>query len=273
MRVEDLKLFPKNLPVKKTKRPPVSLSMAGHCRMELWLAGHEREPEPVDVRTQRIFDVGHLTESAVFDTVRIWDPETQSAHEIGPWWPTLGELYDPSSGEMIDLTKTEANDRQREVEVAGLKGHIDAITRVGGEFFVVDTKTMGSMSWKYSQKKDYATDVFGKEYLSQQVMYMEGLRLGGGVAPKRAFLLCYNRDTLEFYVRFLDYDQAVVADGVERLSWAKSEQAPEPDHQWSRGQQIPLRCGYCNFKVSCADYRGEKLSLSTGKGAQKWFVS
>jgi hypothetical protein len=269
--VADLKLFPSSLPVKPSKRPPVSLSMSGHCRMELWLAGHGREPEKVDVKTQRIFDVGHLTESAVFDTVKIWDPETQAAHDIGPWWPTLGELYDPTTGEMIDLSRAEANDRQREVEVAGYKGHIDAVTKVG-EFFVVDTKTMSSISWRYSQKKNYSTDVFGKEYLAQQTMYMEGLRLQGGIAPERAFLLCYNRDSLEFYVRFLDYYKSVVDDSLERLSWASSEKPPEPDHEWQKGHEVPLRCAYCNFKASCAEQRGEGL-YRTGKGEGKWVVS
>ena len=68
-----------------TNRPAVensnlSLSMGGHCRMELWLRANGYKPEPVTPSAERVFEYGDVMEALVFDEMTI------GGRPVGNWW-------------------------------------------------------------------------------------------------------------------------------------------------------------------------------------------
>jgi hypothetical protein len=245
--------------------------MAGHCRTKIWLAAQGVKPEPFADKTEMIFGAGDVYEALVLDGITIYNPETKRTETRGPWWgKEITEIGDPTTGEMIDAREVRIHNRQEEVVVDGVVGHLDGIARFNAEFVVMDVKSMSDWSYKQMFKKVLLEDVFSREYVFQQHFYMEGKRIQpGGVQPSRAALICINKSTCEAMLRFIPYDPRVVVEMKERLAWRASPQAPIPEWEWEAGRTIPLRCGYCEFRQGCAGLRGVNL---IEKGA-KWEVA
>lgn len=242
--------------------------MAGHCRMEIYLASKGYVPEtPLD-GAQRTFDLGHTVERLMFEGI----PEL----DIPRWWPNrIPELVDYSTGEVIIPAKIELQDRQDEVEVEGFIGHVDALGGPG-EFFVFDCKTVPGRSWEKNINSNLLENPFSRENVMQMQFYLEGERRKRPALfseESRAGLVYYNKENSRIMIRFVKYDRELVKEVIERLSWAKSGSEPVPDWAWQKGADIPLRCGYCSFKHHCAEMRGQALTLRQERGQPKWSVS
>jgi hypothetical protein len=261
---------------KAIERPAVSLSMAGHCRAEIWLAAHgygREEPQP---KVQRKFDLGHLIEMAVFDVTQT--PNGSQA-QLLPWWPhRIDEVTDYSTGITYNPKEILVDNRQMEVDVDGFKGHLDG---VGGPdpYRVMDSKSMPAYSFARNIKDDLLSNVFSREMVIQQNLYIHGLNQSGALSVPVTdwMLVMVNRDDLSVAVRAGKLDMALVKEGRERLSWARSTSEPVPDWEWRKGEDIPLRCAYCDRRGPCAEIRGQGLEMRIEKGARamqpKWRVA
>jgi hypothetical protein len=252
-----------------TMRPPVSLSSAGHCRMELWLAAHGRDKEPIAPRGKRTLDVGTLAEAAMFDGL----PGPYPDEPIGPWWPDMDEITDYSRRVTIKIADTKIIDRQREVKIGPFVGHIDGVMQWQDRNYVIDMKTTQGFGFKRHLTGDLMKDTFAREYCMQLQAYMgavlnEGGNLAGGL------LLFYNKENGKVMFRFVDKDPVLYAECVERLTQSGSPAEPFPDYEWTPGKKLPSRCSYCSFKTSCATQRGASLKTWVQKdGNQVWSVN
>lgn len=275
IKAAEAKLFPVELKDRKDsqiERPPVSLSMAGHCRMEIWLAAHGYPKEAALPGTQRTFDKGHVDEILMFDGIYCHDPESGTTDMRGPWWKTLGVIVDYSTGEQLNTEILSVQNRQDEVELFGLKGHIDGI--IGPEpMLVVDCKSMPGLTFKKNLSGNLMENPFSRENVFQVRMYVEAVGLKyPGIKVDGGILLLYNRENSRVAFRRIPNDPAILEEGKERLAWADSPAEPVPDWEWVTGMPIPLRCSYCAFRAPCAETRGKLLELQTTRDGPKWIV-
>lgn len=254
-----------------SERRPISISSAGHCRLEIWLSAHGFPEEEVTPTVRRKFEMGHLIEAAVFDSVTIPGGSADDG-KIGPWWTSLGTVTDHQTGKTYDTTKVEIADRQDEVEVDGFLGHVDAI---GGPepFRVMDSKSMPTYSFQRNIKDNLQSNPFTREQVVQQQMYLYGeQQKRPSLNPQEAMLVMVNRDDLAMAVRVIEYDPKLVEEGRERLSWARSEAEPKPDYAWIPGMDIPVRCSYCSFRDACSEVRGQAIVKRVEKYRPFWNV-
>lgn len=252
-------------------RPAISGSMCGHCRVEIWLLAHGGVREEVLPGTQRTFDLGFIVEAAMLRSITV-DIGLPAAVEVGPWFPHLGEVRDPATGKSFDTGESLVTDFQKEVSFAGYKGHIDGILRLSTGNYLLDVKTTQGHGFKRHKTNNLMLDPFAREYVCQLHFYMQGL-MDEGYEIHGGMLLFYNKENSQVMARFVDYDPVLVAEIKERLSWATKEGEPEPDWAWSRGSDIPMRCGYCGVKEACAELRGLSLGKRINKnGRPEWFV-
>lgn len=248
-------------------RPPVSGSMAGHCRNEIWLAANGHSKAIPDIDTQITFDMGHLMEQATFG----------GFPNMPPWWDRLEKLVDPISGFELDPSDYFVSHRQLEVEFEGFSGHIDVLLthRQTGELILPDMKTAGRYSFEKNMRENLTENVFTREYVCQLHDYLCGVRL---LMDKNAkmVLLFFNKDAKRgeprFGIRLVEYSPAIVSEIKERLAWARSHAMPEPEYVWTPDKPLPLRCQYCDLVTACAESRGAKL-YDGKKGLEAAFVS
>lgn len=245
-------------------RPPVSLSMSLHCRAKLWLAGHGYAGEKPTSQAQRTFDVGHMAERAMFDGY----PAGYVCDEaVGPWWFAESQIRDNSSGVVLTPSEWEVTDRQREVELAGYKGHIDALLRhkTDGTVLLPDMKTASSFGYDKSLTGDMLENPFSRQYVGQLHAYRLGL-LAQGQKVDGMLLLYYSKENSRLSFRYLPHMPEIDEEIHERLSWARAEAEPTPDYEWSEGRELPLVCSYCDHKTNCAALRGLGIQMGFKKG-------
>jgi hypothetical protein len=254
-----------------SERPPISGSMALHCRAELFLNAHGYKGEPILPGTQRTFDVGTIIEAVMLRGVLLGDLEDENGIVIVPWWKNLGEVKDAASGRSFTAADCKLSDFQREVTFAGVKGHLDALVDIDGLTYVLDVKTTQNFGYKRHLTGDLLEDPFAREYVGQLHFYMAGL-IAEGVPIAGGVLLFFNKEQSHVMCRFVDYDQSVVDEIEQRLKAANGKQFPTPDWVWREGEEIPLRSRYCSQKHNCAKMRGFVLELSVGgkNGSPTW---
>lgn len=243
--------------------------------MELWLLGHGYQGEPTLPGTQRTFDMGTLVEAAMLRGIELVVPNDDGgldAVKIGPWWETLGEVRDYSTNKSFVAAPDQLSDFQRLVSFAGYKGHIDAILTLDTGRYVLDTKSASGFSYDRAVTGDLNADTFAREYVGQVLGYREGL-IAEGEEIAGGILLYFNKEQSKVCARFIDPNPEIVEEMRERLSWAKNAAEPEADWVWVKGMEVPLRCGYCSLRESCAQVRGLSLSQQfDNKNRPKWIV-
>lgn len=262
-------------------RPAVSGSMALHCRQEIWLSAHGYAKEDAQPGANRTFDLGHMVEAAMFQSAKFISVDDDGNLEeriIGPWWDKnnpgyVGEIRDNKTGKTIQADMSQLSGFQRVVSFMGYKGHIDCLLKLDTGTYVADCKTTQGFGYDRALTNDLLTDVFAREYVGQLHFYMAGLRAEGEDITG-AVLIYFNKEQSKVMARFVDYDESIVTELKERLSWAKNEAEPVPDWEWIKGTAIPLRCGYCSFRQSCAQVRGLNLTQQFDKkNKPQWIVS
>ena len=153
-------------------------------------------------------------------------------------------------------------DEQREVEVDGVIGHIDAVI----DGVLIDSKSCSSFSFtKWSKDGVASDDAFG---------YMEQLS-GYSVAigrPRSGFLLV-DKQLGKLHLDLYDFEvrgtEEKVRDRIERLRLALSKESPpercfsdEPMGK-SGNHKLGLNCSYCTHKYRCWSDANEGVGLRT----------
>jgi len=236
--------------------------MALHCRMKIYLAAHGHPEEPHSAKTKRTFLRGHMFEKALFDG---FDEENPAL------WNELDTIQDYSRGIVLNPKEWTVSHRQGEMTYAGFQGHSDALLthKVDGTVLLPDSKAVGCLSYKMTLTKDLLENPFSRGYVGQLHAYRRGY-IDQGQKIDGMLLIYYNVCSSEIMFRVVDYEPELDVEIAERLSWAKSPAEPTPDYEWSTGSPIPLACGYCSFRQSCAAVRGVTLEQSFSKGKPVW---
>lgn len=182
---------------------------------------------------------------------------------------THGDIAEEMLLSTIEKTDHSVEGRQEEVELYGVKGHIDAI--IDGT--VCDIKSANSRGMeKFKRHQLERDDPFG--YLDQLGLYHEALREDKKVVDKDTIaFVAYDKElghvVLDRYpVKRRPWRQ--ILDGI-RVELAKTEPpnryySDEPDGK-SGNRQLCMQCRYCDFKEEC--WRDSNL----GTGLRKFIYS
>ena len=172
-----------------------------------------------------------------------------------------GHILEAVAIMLSKLAGYDVTDEQKEVEVNGVKGHIDC--KINGE--VVDIKTASRISFDKFQKGTVSEDdPFG--YLGQLSGYekAEGSSNGGFlVVSKDSGELCfYQPDSL---------DKLNISDRIKYLkSGLKLDTPPDPCYdpipEGTKGNmKLPRHCSYCSYKQECHKDSNDGKGLRTFK--------
>jgi len=203
-------------PAERNKKFSLRMSNIGKPARQLWFENkYEREDRAIAPHTFIKFLYGHLLEEIVLMLVR--------------------------------LAKHKVTDEQKEVEVSGIKGHIDC--KIDNE--VVDIKSASGFSFaKFKNETLREDDPFG--YIAQLTGYenAEGTNHGG--------LLVINKESGELTLyRPEELDKPVTRMMIEGLQRElKLDEPPPlcyaPVSDGSKGNmRLARNCVYCPFKFKC----------------------
>lgn len=203
-------------PTERNKRFSLRMSNIGKPARQLWFENkYEREDRAIAPHTFIKFLYGHLLEEIVLMLVR--------------------------------LAKHTVTDEQKEVEVSGVKGHIDC--KIDSE--VVDIKSASGFSFiKFKNETLREDDPFG--YVAQLTGYesAEGTNNGG--------LLVINKESGELTLyRPEELDKPVTRVMIEGLQRELKLDTPpplcyDPVPDGSKGNmRLARNCVYCSFKFKC----------------------
>jgi hypothetical protein len=199
--------------------------------------------------TLRLSNVGKPLRQLWFDVASGLEPEPLSPDT------KLKFLYGDVLEDLLILLAIEAGhtvtDLQKEVEVDGIKGHIDCVI----DGVLVDIKSASTYSWrKFNDRGIVNNDPFG--YIGQLSAYHHAMCLDTGgaflVIDKTLGHLClckFSKEELKEY------------DVRQRIATAKSVLSknvppkelcyqPEPDGK-SGNLRLPIGCSYCPYKKHC----------------------
>jgi len=201
-------------PKKQTKG--LRMSNIGRPARQLWYESrNETEPTPLKAPTHIKFLYGHLLEELLLLFAKI------AGHSV--------------------------SDEQKEVEVDGIKGHIDC--KIDGQ--VVDIKTASNFGFKkFKEGTLYQDDPFGYMYQLSGYETSEGTNEGG--------FLAINKETGELALYCPgDLTKPNVNGRIDSLkNKLKSDTPPEkcyqPVPEGKKGNmRLPTGCAYCGFKNEC----------------------
>lgn len=200
----------------------------------------------------------------------------QLAEPLDPW-TKLKFLYGNLLEEIILFLATEAGhdvkQRQAEVDVKGVKGHIDAVV----DGVLTDVKSASGYGMgKFKEHKLRDDDPFG--YIDQISFYSEGMHDDPAVSIKgEAAFLAVDKSNgqlvLDTY-RITDKDRAKIVEHVDQsITLVADPNMPDrgfsdvPDGQ-SGNRKLCMECSYCPYKDDC--WGGlRKFIYSTGP---RWYT-
>lgn len=209
------------------------MSGIGDCEKKQWYLSRNPDPEEIkpDGPTYLKFMIGDITEDVI-----LW---------------------------LAELSGHEVTNEQLEVEIEGVKGHIDS--EIDNE--LVDVKSASKYSFeKFKEgEKLYFQDSFG--YLDQISGY------AAAMGHNKAHFLVMNKETGEIC---LDTYTHLKTNTAERIKYLKevleNEEPPErpygdvPDGK-SGNRKLPFKCDYCPFKKECWS------DVNEGKGLRTFIYS
>lgn len=199
------------------------LSGIGKPDRKLHLSYGGNEGEPLRGATFLKFLYGHLTEAMVLALVEC------SGHTV--------------------------RDQQKEVEVSGIKGHIDGYI----DDILMDVKSCSSFGFKKFQKHTlHEDDPFGYIPQLRSYAYAEGQTRYGWLAFDKqngslAWLEYDEEDTTAHYAGALDWDVEQRAVDVKKLVHGPLPETcydPVPDGK-SGNMKLASGCAYCEHKATC----------------------
>ena len=174
---------------------------------------------------------------------------------------------------LLFLAKEAGHDvqhQQAEVELEGVKGHIDAV--IDGA--LVDVKSASDYSFrKFSEKQLLNSDPFG--YVAQISAYMEALDV------KEGGFLAINKNNGD--ICFLEMDELMTINASDRVNHVKKmvkskkipERCYEPVPEGKYGNTVLAKdCLFCDYKERCwSDANdGEGLRIFKYSNGRKYFT-
>jgi len=125
-----------------------------------------------------------------------------------------------------------------------VKGHIDFIYKD----YVVDVKSTNSANFNWSIKEKGIVD---HSYVCQLHCYMNGLGL------KKAIVLYYNKDTSAMCELFIEWDDNVWSEVVERFNKVyiatKNDLPSREFFTVNKDNTLGYPCSYCGYKKECTN--------------------
>lgn len=209
----------------REERSTLRLSQIGKCLRQQYYSIMGYEAEPLNPRAKMTFLFGDIIEAVIV------------------------ALAKASGVELVD--------QQREVNIDGVKGHIDGIVKDDGNLYLFECKSMSDASFKQLLNKGL-TDDFG--YLTQCNVYMHALGLN------KAFLVAVNKNTGHIAEVEIEKDENIIKDvenNIKILRYClKHNKLPERKYtpvdeiryRKKTGRKIlPFNCAYCGYKLHCWD--------------------
>lgn len=209
----------------REERSTLRLSQIGKCLRQQYYSIMGYEAEPLNPRAKMTFLFGDIIEAVVV------------------------ALAKASGVELVD--------QQREVNIDGVKGHIDGIVKDDGNLYLFECKSMSDASFKQLLNKGL-TDDFG--YLTQCNVYMHALGIG------RAFLVAVNKNTGHITEVEIEKDEKLIKNAIDNIKilrqYLAKEEMPERKYEpvdevkfrKKTGRKIlPFNCAYCGYKLHCWD--------------------
>lgn len=211
----------------RVNRKTLRLSSIGKCMRQQWFTAKGYPAEPVSPRASIIF----------------WQ----------------GDLIEACTNALAKMAKVDIRREQEEVELEGIKGHIDGVLYENDEpKAVVEIKSMADYSFKRFEKEGI-DNTFG--YTSQGIAYATALDLNSVV------WVATNKNTgamAEYLFTVTDEMKRDIVKRVQELkklvnSWVMPfrEYYPEKDGK------LPVQCQYCGHKHNC--YKELDTVIKNGK--------
>ena len=218
--------------ITEDRKPNLRMSNLGKPLRQLWYELNGYQGEKLTGQTLLKFSYGHLVES-------------------------LCIILAEAAGHKVERL-------QEEIEVDGIKGHIDAVI----DGVLVDVKSCSSYSFnKFKYGKVFDDDPFG--YVAQLSGYAHALNLPAAwiAIDKVSGEIC----VLELPQKTInDYDVVsrinTVRTAIENKSPPERCYQDEPDGK-SGNRKLSIGCSYCPFKLHCWS------DVNDGKGLQAYYYS
>jgi len=191
------------------------LSMIGRCKRYIWYHAKGYEPEPLHPAVRLKFLFGDIIEQLL----------------IG----------------LIELSGHEVTDCQKEVELNGIKGHIDCL--IDGQLY--DIKSVSSRSFeKFVRGLLHRDDPFG--YYAQLAAYAEAL----GMEPAGWIIMDKQLGhvaVVEAKYEYLPNAKEIVNELKQIVQQDDPPERPyEPVPEGKSGNmKLPTECSYCAYKWHC----------------------
>lgn len=218
-------------------------------KKQLWVSASERKP------TLRMSNIGKpCTRSTWYDMngddkAEPFTPQTKLKFIIGDIVESVLLFLAKEAGHIVE-------GEQKEIEIDGIKGHIDAI--IDGE--LVDVKSASSYSMdKFRRKTLEKDDPFG--YISQISGYANALNKKAGTFlafdKSSGALVTYTHDKIENTSEKIASLKEVV----------NQPEPPErcftPVHERKTGKKkLNVNCSYCSHKMTCWADQGIRKAFS-----------
>jgi len=198
---------------------PLRFSSLGKPDRQIWYKGQGLQEEELKSRTYFLFLYGDVIEQLCLFLAK------EAGHEV--------------------------THEQAEVEVLGVKGHIDAVI----DGVVVDVKSASPLSYKKFAENNIYGDIFSKQYIDQLCGYSNVLTPGHSPA-----FLAFNKVSGD--ICLLPISSSIAADHKpeERIAHLKEVLAnPEPpprcypdeEEGKSGNRKLSVGCSYCGYKKHC----------------------
>ena len=210
---EDINVF---LSGEKRGKPSLRMSSIGKKDRKLWYEFNSKKPpEEIDGKLKLRFFFGNLVESFLLLLAQ------EAGHKV--------------------------TDRQKEVIVEGVKGHIDC--KIDG--VLVDVKSASDFGYrKFKDNSIYHEDPFG--YIAQLSGYVQAEEVDVG------YFWAYNKNNSE--MTLTELDELTMIDTSQRVKhlkkMVKNGNMPERcysdiPHGKMGNRVIDKNCNYCEYKIDC----------------------
>ncbi len=167
----------------------------------------------------------------------------------------FGDIVEAVVVTLAKASGVELIEQQKEVDVDGVKGHIDGLIKTEDGIYLFECKSMADASFKNLTSSGLSDD-FG--YLTQVNMYMYALGLD------RAYLVAVNKNTGHIEEVEIPRDEDLIEKTLNNISVLRSclesdnlpprkyEPVLEKSKRGHAGRMIlPIPCSYCAYKNFC----------------------
>lgn len=202
-------IFERQFGVQEEKEPCLRLSSIGNClrKQAYQLLNYPIKGKEIDSRAKMVFFMGDFVEMSVVH--------------------------------LAELAGCAITDQQKEVEINGVKGHIDGIHK--GR--LVEIKSMSSFAFtKFDKNRE-----INESYVYQINAYMEALGLD------ETIYIALNKDACFLAQTTYKKDNRIVDDIYKRIEFLKKigENLPEKPYSPNDKGYLPWQCLYCQYWGHC----------------------